>query len=199
MSVTTADAKAYLKVQGSAEDTLIGQLVTRATAMVRSALGRPLALADRSFTERAESRRLYHAVTAILIPPQYLPCTREDGSDLTAPVITDADGLVLSATEDYYPGEIWDATILARPGITFTNGPYSVEVQCGLEADPDYADVIEPAIDSAIMDTIADLYQRRSPNASSESTGGGVSTSYHQSGIPMRAWQMIESWAVIRA
>jgi uncharacterized phiE125 gp8 family phage protein len=197
---TVTQCKTYLRIQGSADDTLIGDLLTRATAMVRGALGRPLALESRTFTDYAETRRAYGTVTALLIPGHLLPCVRVDGSTETAPVITDADGLVLDPAVDYYVGAPWDATLRARPGLTFGVGPYTVAVDSGLAAADDYADVIEPALSGAIIDVVADLYQRRSPAASSESTGGGVSTSYDaRTGLPMRVWQQISQWAVIRA
>jgi len=196
---TVTQCKAYLRVQGTAEDTLITDLLARATAKVRGALGRPIEIAARTFTDDAVTRRAYGQVTALLIPSHLLPCARVDDSSLSAPIVLDADGLALSDVTDYYPGLPWDALLKARPGIAFGNGPYTVTVDAGLETADDYATVIEPALSGAIIDVVADLYQRRNPVASSESTGGGVSTSYDaRTGLPMRAWEDIRQWAVIR-
>lgn len=195
---TLTQAKAYLRVQTTAEDTLITDLLTRATAMVQGALGRPIGIEARSFTDYAISGRAYGSLTALVIPPQYLPCVRVDDSSLSAPIVTDADAAVLSSATDYYVGAVWDPVLRARSGIAFTNGPYAVTVECGLEASEDYATVIEPGLSAAILDVLADLYQRRNPAATNEATGGGVSTSYAPNGLPMRAWEGIRQWAVLR-
>jgi hypothetical protein len=196
---TVLQCKAYLRVQDTASDTLITDLLARARAKVRGALGRSDEIETRTFTDYAETRRSYHTPTALIIPSHLLPCVRVDDSSLSAPIVLDADGLALSDTVDYYSGLPWDALLKARPGISFGNGPYTVTVDAGLEAADDYAAVIEPALSGAIIDVVADLYQRRSPAATSESTGGGVSTSYDaKTGLPMRAWEDIRQWAVIR-
>jgi hypothetical protein len=195
---TLTQAKAYVKKQTADEDTLIADLLIRAKAMVQSALGRPINIVARTFTDYAVSGRTYGSVTALLIPPQFLPCVREDDSSLAAPVVTDVDATVISPTTEYYPGRAWDATLRGRPDYVFSNGPYTVAVDCGLEASEDFATVIEPALSAAILDVVADLYQRRNPAATNESTGGGVSTSYAPNGLPMRAWELIRQWAVLR-
>lgn len=196
----TADAKAVLRIQGTTEDTLVAALITRATAMVRGALGRPITIESRTFTDYANTRRSYHTPTALIIPAQYLPCVRADDSSLSAPVITDVDGTVLSATDDYYVGAPWDTLLRARPGVTFANGPYTIDVDCGLEASEDYLAVIEPSLSVAILDVVADLYQRRNPNAQAEGAGGGVYTQWAAlQGLPPRVWEQIRQWAVVRA
>ena len=195
---TLVQAKAYLKKQTADEDTLIGDLLTRSKAKVRGALGRQIDIVARTFTDHAVNGRAYGSLTALRIPPQYLPCVRVDDSSLSAPVVTDTDGTVLSDSVDYYAGNPWDPMLRSRVGVAFSNGPYSVTVECGLAASPDYANVIEPDLSAAILDVLADLYQRRSPAATNESTGGGVSTSYAPNGLPLRAWESIRQWAVVR-
>jgi hypothetical protein len=53
---------------------------------------------------------------------------------------------------------------------------------------PNYT-VIEPALNQDLVDIVAHLYRNRSPNASSEAEGGGISEGWDdvgQSGLPKR-------------
>jgi pyridoxal/pyridoxine/pyridoxamine kinase len=112
-------------------------------------------------------------------------------------VITDADDLVIEDTDysiDYRIGVISAAT-----GISFATYPYTVVATVGLSAHPDYADFIEPVINAAILDIVADRWNRRNPAASNESEGGGVGTSYRGVGIPERVQEMLEPFRMVRA
>jgi hypothetical protein len=130
----------------------------------------------------------------LIIPPENSPF------DPTTLVVADTDALVLSATTDYYPAVTgFEGTVRARPGISFSNGPYALTADVGLATRSDYATVVEPVLNMAILDTIADWYQRRNPNATSESTGGGVSTSYSVTqGLSARARELLVPYKVIR-
>jgi len=58
-----------------------------------------------------------------------------------------------------------------------------------LATEPDYATRIEPALNQDLVDTVAHLYRNRSPNASTESEGGGINDSWDDvgaSGLPKR-------------
>jgi hypothetical protein len=197
--VTVADLKLVLKIQTSAEDALLTAILASAKAAVRGELGRDIEVTERTFTDEAESHRAYGLVRHLLIPPQYLPLDLEDDSAQSlAPVVMDADGLVLDPAVDYRVGMVWESLIRARPGIAFSNPPYTITVNCGLAADPDYATRIEPAINQAILDAAADLYHFRSPSAASETTGGGVSQTRGEWGLPARVEALLSPWKVIR-
>jgi hypothetical protein len=193
-----SDVKAYLRIQDTAEDTLLAALLASAEAAVRGALGRDIEVTERTFVDHCENGTTYRPVRVILIPPQYLPLeVAAASSAVTDPVVEDVDGTVLDPDVDYREPVAWESLIRARPGITFDNPPYTVTVNCGLAADAAYAARIEPALFQAILDAAADLYQRRSPAATSETAGGGVSTSY-TGGLPSRVRDLIAPWVVVR-
>jgi hypothetical protein len=196
---TVADLKRVLRIESSVEDTLLAALLASGEAAVRGELGRDIGVTERTFIDEAETSRVYGVVRHLVIPPQYLPIEFDaDSSQSTDPVVEDTDGTVLDPDVDYRIGMVWESFIRARPGITFTNPPYTVTVHCGLAADPEYATRIEPAIKQAILDAASDLYHFRSPSASSETTGGGVSQSRGEWGLPARVCALLSPWKVIR-
>lgn len=184
------DVKSYLRIQTTAEDVLLASLLVRAQAMVEAHMGRPIALESRTFTEEAESLVAYGRVTKLLVP-----VTPVDWSTL---VLTDADGDALVITDDYRTGDAWLGEIRAAIGMSFGNAPYTIAVDVGLETAADYATRVEPVVSAAIVDVVADLYQRRSPAASTESTGGGISTTYTASGLPARTAAMLAPYTMVR-
>jgi hypothetical protein len=197
--VTIAALKLVLKIQTTREDSLLVALLASAKAAVRGELGRDIDVTERTFTDEAESNRAYGLGRHLVIPPQYLPLDMEDDSAQSlAPVIADADGTVLDPAVDYRVGMVWETLIRARPGLAFNNPPYTITVNCGLAADPDYATKIEPAINQAILDAAADLYHFRNPSAASETTGGGVSHTRGEWGLPSRVKALLSPWKVIR-
>jgi hypothetical protein len=117
-------------------------------------------------------------------------------SSIDALELTDDDGDVLVEDSDYRI----DLRTGRITGINrgFATWPYSITATVGLSAHPDYELRIEPVINAAILDLAADLYQRRSPAATSESTGGGVSTSYAV-GMPQRVKDMLAPFVMARA
>jgi uncharacterized phiE125 gp8 family phage protein len=196
---TLTDLKAYLRVQTTAEDTVLTAILTSATAAAENELGRPIAVTARTFIDECDNRRTYTGVRALVIPPECLPIDLLDASSQPIePTVTDADGTVLDPDVDFRVTTLWDPLLRARPGITFSNPPYTVSVLCGLAADPEYATKIEPAIFQAILDIGADLYQRRNPAAGSETAGGGISATY-SGGLPARARDLLAPWKAVRA
>lgn len=190
---TNADLKLVLRIQGTAEDAFLTTLLARARAVVEGLIGRPItAVSDRTWVDEGERVRSYGGLIALVIPT-----TPIDPATL---VITDADGIELLAGEDYRAPKAWDGVIRAMPGTTFRVPPYTLSADVGLSVstDPDYATLIEPIVNAAILDVAADLYQRRSPAASSESTGGGVSTSYVDADVIARVRGMLSTVCAVR-
>jgi hypothetical protein len=65
-----------------------------------------------------------------------------------------------------------------------------------LAAHPEYSTRIEPALNQDIVDFVAHLYKNRSPNATSESSGGGISEGWDDvgpSGLPKRVERRIRN------
>lgn len=187
---TITELKLYLRIQTTAEDTLLTLLMTQAEAMVQAHIGRPITAIARTFVEEARTITAYGVVTKLLVP-----VTPVDWSTL---VVTDVDLTALVEDEDYRLGDIWTGEIHAMPGVSFGNGPYTLDAEVGLSVDPEYATRIEPAIGAAILDVAADLWHRRNPGATTESTGGGVSTTYTSDGLPARTAAMLAPFRVVR-
>jgi NAD(P)H-dependent FMN reductase len=190
---TKTELKAYLRIQTTAEDTLLDALLARATALIEAHLGRPITAAARTFVDEAETGVAYGQVTTLLIPVTPVLLTG------TPPTIVDGEGTTLSSTTDYrLPADQWSGLIRARDGIVFNVRPYTITATVGLSAATDYATRIEPVIGAALIDLAADLWHRRNPAAQAEGAGGGVYTQFAQVGIPPRVAEMLAPFTVVR-
>lgn len=72
---------------------------------------------------------------------------------------------------------------------TSTGGTLTILTLASLATHPDWDARIGPAISQDIVDCVAHLYRNRSPNASSETEGGGISEGWDDvgvSGLPKR-------------
>lgn len=185
---TKGELKAVLRIQSTAEDAVLDLMMTQAKALVEAMLDKPIASVPRTFLDKADTNVAYGRVSRLIVP-----VTPVDWSTMA---IEDVDGTALVEDEDYRVGTPWSGEILALPGVSFSNGPYTIDIEVGLENDPEYATRIEPVISAAILDVAQDLWHRRNPAATNESTGGGVSTTY-QPGAPERARQMLRPFCRI--
>lgn len=186
---TLQDAKDYLRIQTLAENVLVTALLARAQAMVETYLGVRITAVAETMTDHTErSERAYSRVTTLQVPRYPFATTTP------APVVVDAQGQTVDpATYTIEPryGQIYGA-----PGVTFDNGPYAITATVGLSAHPDYATRLEPLVSAAILDLVADLYQRRNPAAVTEAEGG-VSVTYQSGILPARTQQMLASCRMI--
>lgn len=156
---TVQDLKSYLRVEDNVENGLIAALLARATAMLELWMDVPITARSRTVIDRVEG----------LNPARSLifPC-RPIGSV----TVVDGNGaLVTDYTVDAASGLVY-----ATNGYRFVQGPYEITALCGLSLRSDYA-MLEPVISGMIIDVAADLYQRRTPGASSE-TGAGTTISW---------------------
>jgi hypothetical protein len=74
-------------------------------------------------------------------------------------------------------------------GSSSASATVTVHSLTSLQAHPEWSTRLEPAINQDIVDGVAHLYRNRSPNASSESAGGGISEGWDDvglSGLPKR-------------
>lgn len=190
-ALTVQDCKDYLRIQHTAEDTMLALWLTMARASVIAELGRPIDTESHTWQDDAVTHRVYGVVCQLMIPVGPI--------DPDSLEITDVDGTALVVDEDYLtPPSAWAGVIPSAVGVPFANGPYTITADVGLELADNFATVIEPAINAAILDTVADRYERRNPNASQQSSGGGVSTSYTASGIPTRVAATLAPWKLLR-
>jgi len=192
---TLADLKGYLRVDGTAEDTVLTMILASATAKCAAYLERPFVATLMTFVDPAQTMVAYGRITELVIPmwPVHKGRAADPDADppvtlIPAPVITDQDDAVVDAAT--YRVDSRSGRFIALTGDTFANGPYTISCYIGLSAFPEYSTAIEPVIAQAIMDTASDLYSNRSPGASSETAGGGASTQWRDpgpGGLPSRA------------
>lgn len=158
---TVQDLKDYLRIEFNTENALCTALLARATAMLELWMDVPITARSRTAVDRASGQS---PATALVFP------CRPIGSVS----VVDADGNTVAATDyvvDAEAGMVW-----GKGGYVFVRGPYTITASCGLSLRPDYAS-LEPLISQMVLDVAADLYQRRTPGASSE-TGAGTSISW---------------------
>ena|SRR5687767_4269988 len=192
------DAKEYLKVEHTADDTLITRELVGAFADVQAYLRVPILAESRTFYVERQPDSLYRSTTKLHLPMYPIAA---DASATPALEITDNDGDVLVEGTDYRldlrTGIVYG--LRASTFLPFSKWPYAITAFVGLDARSDYATAVEPVLFTAILDVVADRMQRRSPAASSESTGGGVSTSYGEFGLPTRVIARLAPFRMVRA
>lgn len=176
MSLPDVDSlKSYLKIEHTAEDALLASLRAEALGKIQTFIGCPVVADERVFFDEAETNA-EQAPRSLLIP--------ETPVDVDTLVVKDKDDATISAA--LLRTDPSSGIIRYRDGLTrFTNGPYEITVEVGLDTLGNYDAEIEPIVSSALRDVVADLYRRRNPAASSE-TSAGTSVAYHDSGLPLR-------------
>lgn len=190
--LTVSQIKDSLRIQTTAEDTVLDLWRTMALGQVEAELGRPITAAASTWRDEGVTHRAYGQVARLVVPVTPFA--------VGTLAITDGESTALVAATDYRaPLTGWEGVIEAMPGISFPTGPYTLTATVGLSAAANYATVIEPMINAAILDLVSDRWHARNPRATSESAGGGVSTSYDvSSGVPARVRQMLNPWRAIR-
>lgn len=154
---TASDLKAYLRIESTAEDTLLTALIARARAMLEQWIDTPLTAESQVAVDRAHA--LDGPVTSLVFPRR----------PMTTTSVTDTDGETVPAADYWTDGK--SGVIYAKDGVTFPYGPYTITATCGLSLRADYAR-LEPLLSEAILDLAADLYQRRTPGAQTETAAG---------------------------
>lgn len=179
-----AALKRYLKIENTAEDTLLAELLARSLATAQRRVGVPIVSVSRVFVDEAETGNFYsHGPRSLLVPVTPF--------DVDTLVVVDADGVTVDA--DDLRSDVGAGIIRYVDGSPFENGPYTITVDVGLDNEDDYDTLIEPIVSQAIVDLVADLYQRRNPAASSERNAGGDSVAYTADGIPCRVADALDS------
>lgn len=193
-----ADAKEYLKIEHDAEDALITRELVGAKADVQAYLRVPIEAEERTFVIERSADSLYRTTTKLHLPAYPIAA---DSSNTPGIEITNEDGDTLTEGTDFR-ADLRTGTIYGLSGSSFFpfgNWPYTIVAYVGLDARADYTTAVEPILFSAILDVVADRMQRRNPTASSETTGGGVSTSYGEFGLPTRVCQRLNPFRMVRA
>lgn len=180
-----ADLKSYLRIDTDAEDDLLVELVAQATSQAASLIGRPIVSEVQTFADLSSGYDFYgrQHITLPVWPVAAIP----------VPVITDFYGVTVDDST-YTVDSI--GRIVANIGTSFAGFPYafSIVATVGLENHPDYGTKYEPRINALILGLASILYYQRNPNASSNSSGGGVSVSYMNTemGLPPHLAQIVK-------
>lgn len=184
---TLADAKAALRIQTTAEDAVIADLLLDAQAAVETYLGVRIAAASDVMTDRTDRNgRAYGRV-------QQLMCERYPVAASPAPVVTDVNGATVDPTTYTVDGR--RGFLIGNAGVTFDAGPYTITATVGVSAHPDYTARLERLVRRAILDLVSDLYQRRNPGARMEGEAG-VTVQYGPEIIPPRTLAYLASCRV---
>ena len=158
---TTTDLKTYLRIETNAEDGLLTAIMGRAKAMLELWIDTPITATTTTAIDRADA--LDMPVTSLVFPNRPASVT----------LVVDSDGETVDAST--YWTAVSSGMVYANEGVTFEYGPYTLTATVGLSLRNDYGR-LEPAIGEAILDLAADLYQRRTPGAASETAAGTTVT-----------------------
>jgi hypothetical protein len=178
-----AALKRALKIEHTAEDTLVAELLARAIGLVQGYIGTPITAAEVVFVDEAD----YTMATKVGVKTLLIPKTPVDPESVA---ITDAQDTALDLADLRVDGET--GTVRYRDGSRFANGPYEITCAVGLSAHRRYAVEFEPIVSAAIVDTVSDLYARRNPSQQSEGVGGGRSTAFALDGLPKRVQDSLD-------
>jgi len=183
------DAKAYCRVQTTAEDAVFTSFLTRAKAKLEARLGYPLVATER---EDFDFSRVscWQSVTEIRLKGPF---------DEESLVVEDFNGDEVDA-DTYYYADPRNWRIVARDGYCFDVGPYTLTADVGLDAHPDYARIEELAT-TAILELVAHWHINRNPAMASETDEGGGSISLVADadagrGLPPRILECLTAVAV---
>lgn len=185
---TLADAKNHLRIQTTAEDAVVADLLLDAQAAVETYLGVRITAATDTMIDRPDRNMRAYGRVQQLLAARYPFATSSP-----APVITDSTGATVDPATYTLDGRA--GLIIANPGVVFANGPYTIVASVGVSAHPEYATRLERNMRRAILDIVSDLYQRRNPGARMESEGG-VSVQYGAEIIPPRTLAYLASCRV---
>ena len=158
---TAVDLKAYLRIETSAEDALLAALVVRAKSMLETWIDVPIIAEVQTADDEASA--LARPVRALVFPRRPMLVT----------AVVDSRGETVPSSN--YRGSVTSGVIYALNDTSFPYGPYTITAMVGLTLRPDYGR-LEPTLAQAILDIAADLYQRRTPGAGSETAAGTAIT-----------------------
>lgn len=161
------DLRNYLRLSTTAEDTLLGVLVTRAREIVEGLTGLPIEAEARAWDLLPLDSPKYGTGALLLCPAYPL--------DADSVAVEELDGDAVAGANLVVDGRT--GRIRAAEGFAFSARCYHVEADVGWDTLPDYATRIEPLLSAAILDVAADLAQNRNPRATQDATGGGIAVS----------------------
>jgi hypothetical protein len=187
-ALTVANCKDYLKIEHTAEDTPLIAWLASSSAAVQAELGVPIYLEEREFV-------LEQPIGACSVRKLFVPLYPIAPASSSVAELEIVDGSGNTLVEDtHYRVNLRTGVVTAISG-SFASFPYTITCSVGLEALDEFDTSVEPVVNAAILDTLADRYQRRSPAATTEATGGSVSQSY-SGGLPHRVIDLLAPFRV---
>lgn len=178
---TATDAKLYLRIETTAEDTLVAALLTRAQALIEQELGYPLTAAARTHVDY-EERDNYGQRPRLALPGPFKTSS-------PTPLVSDKNENPVDSSD--YIADARGMRLLAAEGVVFCARPYTIVATVGLSAHPDYSAKLEAVVSDAIIALVAHLYLNRNPAASSENDEGGTSKVVQLGRIPTAVMDII--------
>lgn len=184
---TLAKLKEYLRVETTAEDAVLTDLLAQAIPWAQSLIGIPIT---------AEARTFYN------VRPVFVG--EGVGYGLSLPVypalsvglaVTDANAAAVAGANFRLDNALgWLVPVTTY---SFADASHTVVATVGLSAHPRYAVEIEPRVNALILGLASVLYHERNPNASSLSESG-ASVSYRDDQIPPRLKQLVAGLRPVR-
>jgi hypothetical protein len=163
---TLQETKNYLRIQTSAQDSVVTDLLASAKSWAESLIGRRITASCQVMgTLWATRDPFWQSII-------YLPFFPVNATGL---VLTDADGETVPADTYTVDGDAGKLVAIAPDW--FSNPPYEATADVGLSAGSEYAGK-EPELRALIIGLAAILYHQSNPNATQDSAGGGVFVSY---------------------
>lgn len=184
---TVANVKDWLRIESTAEDALLAELLTQAEGEIEFACGKALEHRAVVWYDDATTQRIGEGVVNLIL--QQVPI---DPATLVVKdclgVTVDANSYVLRQDKGMicaYP--VGQGSFIGGPFTTFDNGPYQIACEAGFDCSDTYAYVELPMIRRAIIAYVAYLYQQRTPGAKTERSAG-TTVDYvidEKTGLPM--------------
>lgn len=171
--VTVQKVKDYGRIEETAEDNLIADMIVRAEGEIEVVVGQSLTKRSVVWRDNALTERIPGSVTNLLLGSVPI--------DEATMVVTDGNGDVVDPATYEIRQDM--GMICARgsgfasigtgiEGCTFGIGPYRMECVAGYATGDTYATVELPFIQATIIDYVLMLYQQRTPGAVNEGASG---------------------------
>lgn len=209
--VSLDDCTRYLRLDSTAENDLVADLLARAWALLPSLVNRPIAATPMTVVID-DPRASAWDVPGLAVEGRPLRALRFPATPLdpTTVTITDREGLAWASTAFRVRADIGLLTAVV-PDQAFDRFPYTIAATAGLATRDDYLSAVAPVLAMAVIDLVSDWYQRRNPEATVEAAGGGISTAYNPrasrgskalpaGGVPIRVREVlapIARWSLV--
>lgn len=201
--LTLDEAKAYLRV-GDEQDTLVGELITIARALVEQEVGSALAVAEVS--------------ELVTVPPNMRSLRLRNRPVVSVASVTDPfggewspDAFILDGGGarllQYFgsPGDALRASMFGQSALQGSErnafvlmiGTWTVVYTGGLAADYRWETVIKPALKGAALLAVTDLYDVRSSRATTETDGGQSHVLDQSTTLPPRAREVCRRFSTL--